>query len=143
MADIRHLLSVRAASARVWEAMATPAGLDSWWTLECAGEPRVGERYALNFGPGYVWTGEVVRAEPERALEWIIRDAQADWEGTRVGFELEQAGELTTVRFHHTGWSEENDHYIGSSTCWAMYLRLMKRFVEHGERVPYGERLEA
>ena len=30
-----------------------------------------------------------------------------------------------------------------STFCWAMYLRLLKRFVEAGEVVPYAERLDA
>jgi hypothetical protein len=33
-------------------------------------------------------------------------------------------------------------HYRTSSFCWAMYLRLLKRYVEHGEVVPYEKRLD-
>jgi hypothetical protein len=46
------------------------------------------------------------------------------------------------VRFHHTGWPQSNDHYRISCYCWAMYLRLLKRNVERGEVVPFGQRLE-
>ncbi|MCH8956850.1 SRPBCC domain-containing protein, partial [candidate division KSB1 bacterium] len=37
---------------------------------------------------------------------------------------------------------EANEHYRVSCYCWAMYLRLLKRYVEHGETVPYEDRLD-
>ncbi|HUF05534.1 MAG TPA: SRPBCC domain-containing protein [Aridibacter sp.] len=49
----------------------------------------------------------------------------------------------TMVRFSHTGWPEDNDHYRTSSFCWAMYLRLMKKWVDEGTVVEYGKRLDA
>ncbi len=55
--------------------------------------------------------------------------------------EHEQRGEVTQVRFEHTGWPVANDHYRISNYCWAMYLRLLKRYVEAGEVVPYEKRL--
>ena len=36
-----------------------------------------------------------------------------------------------------------NAHYRTSAFCWAMYLRLLKKYVETGEVVPYERRLEA
>jgi len=30
-----------------------------------------------------------------------------------------------------------------SCYCWAMYLRIMRRYLEHGESVPYERRLDA
>ena len=29
-----------------------------------------------------------------------------------------------------------------SCYCWVMYLRILKRYVEHGEMVPYERRLD-
>jgi hypothetical protein len=30
----------------------------------------------------------------------------------------------------------------GSCDCWAMYLLILRRYVEHGEQVAYEERLD-
>lgn len=49
---------------------------------------------------------------------------------------------MAEVLFYHTGWKEANAHYRISAFCWAMYLRLLKRYVESGERVRYEERLD-
>ena len=69
--------------------------------------------------------------------------ADNDWRGTRLHIELQEQGGVTQVRFQHLGWPQANEHYRVSNFCWAMYLRLLKRYVERGEIVPYEERLEA
>ena len=38
--------------------------------------------------------------------------------------------------------SAADDHSRISSYCWAIYLRVLKHWIERGERVPYGRRLE-
>ncbi len=38
--------------------------------------------------------------------------------------------------------SAADDHSRISSYCRAMYLRVLKHWIERGERVPYGRRLE-
>lgn len=78
-----------------------------------------------------------------RAFELEMTGADDDWTGTRVGFLLEPEQGHTWVRFYHTGWREANRHYRRSSYCWAMYLRLLKRYLEHGETVAYEDRLSA
>jgi hypothetical protein len=35
------------------------------------------------------------------------------------------------------------ERYRISSNCWAMYLRILRRSLEHGESVPYEKRLDA
>ncbi len=50
--------------------------------------------------------------------------------------------DITQVRFYHRGWPVETEHYRISCYCWAMYLRVMKRYLEHGEIVPYERRLD-
>jgi hypothetical protein len=72
-----------------------------------------------------------------------LTEADEDWQGTRVGFLLDENDGGTQVRFHHTGWPAANEHYRVSCYCWAMYLRLLKRYVEHGEVVDYDVRLDA
>ena len=46
------------------------------------------------------------------------------------------------VLFYHKGWPSENECWRVSCSCWAMYLRLLRRNLEYGEFVPYEKRLE-
>ena len=139
--DILHDFPIDVPIARVFAGVSTPAGLDQWWTKRSAGKPVQNGEYELWFGPKFDWRARVTRSVADQAFELEITRADADWIGTRVGFELEGSKKSTQVRFHHTGWPANNDHYRISCFCWAMYLRILKRHLEFGETVPYEERL--
>jgi uncharacterized protein YndB with AHSA1/START domain len=141
MAEILHDFPVNASPTRVFQAFATPTGLDSWWTLRSTGAPKLGGKYLLDFGPGYEWQARVTRCVPGREFELEFTNAMEDWVGSRVGVVLEEVAGGTLIRFHHRGWSEASEHFRTSSYCWAMYLRVMKRNLEFGEVVPYDDRL--
>ena len=143
MPDIRHDFPIKAPGERVFEAVATPAGLDAWWTQRSEGVPSEGAEYELSFGPDYDWRAKVTRCVKGSEFELEIVRADEDWTGTRVGFRLEPEEGFTQVRFYHEGWPDGNEHYRISCFCWAMYLRILKRYLEHGEFVPYADRLDA
>jgi uncharacterized protein YndB with AHSA1/START domain len=143
MPDIVHDFPIFAPRDRVFDAIASSNGLDAWWTLTSSGEPGAGNTYALGFGPDHQWAATVTSCVNGFEIEWELTEADDDWRGTRVGFRLDDRGERhTDVHFHHTGWPDAGAHYRTSCYCWAMYLRILKRFVEHGEVVEYDRRLD-
>lgn len=143
MADIFHDFPVKAPLNRVFELVSTPQGLDCWWTHRSEGKPVEGAEYTLGFGPRYHWRARVTRCVPAIEIEFEILCDDTDWNHTRVGLQLESRGETTWVRFTHTGWPGANGHYRISCHCWALYLRILRRYLEHGESVPYESRLDA
>jgi uncharacterized protein YndB with AHSA1/START domain len=144
VADILSDVLIRAPRKRVFDAVSTPAGFDAWWTKASTGTPREGARFTLDFGPEFQWAGTVAKCVAPSSFEILITEADPDWVGTRVGFELQPRPESATrLLFHHTGWPAANDHWRGSCYCWNAYLRLLKRHLEHGELVPYERRLDA
>lgn len=142
MADIFHDFPIRATPERVFDAISSPEGLDAWWTLRSEGEPRDGAEYQLFFGGQYDWRGRVRRAEPASEFEMEITEADEDWVGTVVRFRLTPRDGGTWVEFAHTGWPEANQHFRISCHCWGLYLRVMRRALEHGENVAYKDRLD-
>ena len=142
MTDIHHHFLIKAKLGAVMQAVSTPEGLDTWWTKTASGSPTQESPYALGFGTTCEWHAVVTRSA-DTEFELQLTEADSDWMGTRVRFQLEEADGSTQVRFHHTGWPESNEHQRQSSYCWAMYLRLLKRYVELGEVVPYEKRLDA
>ena len=143
MAEILHQFPIKAPIEEVFEAVSTPEGLDRWWTLRCSGKPEPDAIWELYFGPEYDWRAVVTRFVKDNEFELSITEAMPDWVGARVGFNLFEENGVTTVRFHHRGWVEKSEHFCISSYCWATYLRLLKRNVEHGEFVLYHERDDA
>lgn len=133
---------IKASADRVFRAVSTPGGLDTWWTKRSKGKPIEGGEYELGFGPEYDWRAKVTRCVPNSEFELELVSAHEDWKGTRVGVRLEEKGGTTNVRFYHTGWPKGNEHWRISCYCWPMYLRVMRRNIEHGEIVPYDKRLD-
>jgi uncharacterized protein YndB with AHSA1/START domain len=142
MPDIRHRFPVRAPADRVFAMFADPKLLSTWWTLDAEGVPETGETYRLGFGPEYQWQGLLAACDPHRWIEWEMLEADDDWTGTKVGARLTERDGRTIVDFYHSGWRHANEHYRTTSCCWAQYLRILRRYVEHGERVPYDVRLD-
>ncbi len=142
VADILHDLPIDAPIDRVFEAVSTSAGLDAWWTERSKGVPREGHEYELGFGPEFAWRARVTRVVRPTEFELMLTRADQDWTGTQLGFRLEPRNGKTWLQFAHTGWPDRNEHYRVSCTCWAMYLRILRRFLEHGEIVPYDVRLD-
>lgn len=143
MPEILHSLTILAPIDLTFEAVTKPACLDRWWTESSSGTPERGGAYELHFGRGTNWRAVVHTFAPPSSVEFELVEAADDWVGTRVGFHLESSGRATTLRFWHTGWKADTDHFRISSYCWAMYLRLLKRYLEHGETVDYENRADA
>jgi hypothetical protein len=58
MADILQEFTIKVPRERVFEAMATPPGLDRWWTKSSTGEAKENAEYELSFGPGLRLAGK-------------------------------------------------------------------------------------
>ena len=143
MPDIFHTFMVNAPSEKVFNGITTAEGLDTWWTKSSQVDQTVGGNYTLYFGPEYNWKAAVKKYNPSKQFELEMTESDADWNGTLVGFTLDAMEDNTTsVNFYHTGWPENNEHFRISSYCWAMYLRLLKRYIEFGEQVVYEQRLD-
>lgn len=102
----------------------------------------LGAEYQLWFGAEYDWRARVSALVPGRLFELEVTVAMDDWVGTRIRAELEEVDGVTTLRFSHLGWPDASEHFRVSTFCWAMYLRVMRRHVEHGEVVAYEQRLD-
>ena len=142
MPDICHQFMIKHTPSKVFENVHTSKGLDNWWTKNSEVKPETGGIYSLYFGAGYNWKAVVTIFETEQLFELQFTEADKDWMGTKVGFLLTPKDGKTVVNFYHTGWPIENEHFKISSYCWAMYLRILKRYTEFGEQVPYENRLD-
>lgn len=140
MPTIYHDLVITAPILKVFEGITNPALIDEWWTEKCQGTPELNKEYTLGFTPECIWKASVTVFEKNKSFELTLTDAQEDWLGTKVGFVVEENGKDTKLKFQHCGWKEINEHFRISSYCWAVYLRILKRYLEAGIRIPYKER---
>jgi uncharacterized protein YndB with AHSA1/START domain len=142
MPDIFHNFTIKSSPEKVFENICRSEGLDNWWTKNSVAKPEKGGEYLLDFGPQYRWKAVVSKYETNQIFELQFTDADADWIGSKVGFSLKVKNGNTDVYFYHSGWPQVNEHFKISSYCWAMYLRILKRYTEKVEQVPYEKRLD-
>jgi len=143
MADILHDLIIESSQSNVFQGVSSPDLINQWWTLACEGGARIGAEYRLFFGEGFDWRAKVISYELDNRLDLKMTICDHDWMDTVVGFHLEAVKVGTKLRFQHRYWKDWNDHFRTSSYCWAMYLRILKRYLEFGEEVHYSQRLNA
>jgi uncharacterized protein YndB with AHSA1/START domain len=79
--DIILDFPINAPLDRVFQAMSTPEGLDSWWTQRSEGKPSPETEYELWFGPEYHWRAKVTRCVPNSEFELEMVQADDDWNG--------------------------------------------------------------
>ncbi|MEE9371746.1 MAG: SRPBCC domain-containing protein [Saprospiraceae bacterium] len=143
MYAILHNLHINAKPSQVFSMISTSRGLNKWWTLEADGHPVKGERYRFYFSEEYDWAGIVTKVQIDDYIEWEMLDCDQDWNGTKVGIEIFPTEIGTNVKFYHKNWKETNDHFRDTSYGWAIYFRLLKRYIEHDEYVPFDHRENA
>lgn len=141
MQTIYHHFQISDSIENVFKQIATPVGLNKWWTDDASGITELNQTYHLHFGDEYHWMANITKLEPDTLFELSFIKADADWLYSSIGFNLSYDNDLTQVAFYHTGWKTNNEHFKISNYCWAMYLRLLKRYLEFGELVPYKDRL--
>lgn len=126
MFGIYHDIVLDIAPENVFAAFSTEARLNSWWTDRCKADRRIGGTYAFHFDPDYHWSAEVIELTESKQITWVFTQADHDWTGTRLSFNLIHSNGKLLLRMEHTGWKARNHHFRHSSYWWAQYLRKLK-----------------
>lgn len=142
MPPIRYATYINCPPERVYEALATGSGWESWFTTRASIDARPGGRYEFfwqNFGAErttLTLTGPVIEAVP--GISFSFRWGSGGGE-TTVRLSLEPRGAGTLVRVSESGYSYEEADVRSCLDCacgWGEALTLLKFYLEYG--VNYG-----
>jgi len=137
MIAIRHRIGIDAPQSQVQQALATTAGVASWWTDDLVGDDTVGGKLQFYFGrPEPRLVVEVMDVSDDR-VGWRCLEGPDEWVGTTITFELSEADGETVVIFTHDGWREAVPFLGHCSTKWAYFLLGMKAMFEGGRATPF------
>ena len=135
MAQISHLVRIRARPEEVFRRVASTAGIGEWFTEASSPDYSEGGTLELRFGGDPVSFTIVELAQPSRIV-WHCTSKENSWFDTDIAFEFVPDGERTLVRFDHLGWPEVTDRFRDCSMSWAYFLESLRSLVEEGRGTP-------
>lgn len=136
--SIKHLFHIAAPRAKVFTTISSVEGASQWWTIGTSGSGEVGGVLEFAFGPHGVMNAKVEKLVPRELVEWKVLEGPEDWPGTTLSFKLDENDGKTRVRFEHSGWSHNGDHYAASCFSWARYMESLRQLCQTGKGEGHG-----
>jgi uncharacterized protein YndB with AHSA1/START domain len=137
LADIKHLLTIKALPQKVYQAITEQEGLANWWTRETLARPQIGSVSEFKFGNRYHNKMRITRLEPDKLVEWECLMGDKEWIGTTFRFALEEKDGETILCFTHGNWKEMTDFFASCNFHWGHYMSSLKNYCETGQGEPF------
>lgn len=133
MPDILHAIQIVAAAKDVYPLTAGGGGFAQWWAedvteVEGAVEPGF-------FGRTTIYRLRLIDGIPGHRAEWRCETGN-EWAGTRMLFEVSEAGSGKLLRFSHAGWESETPYFRSCNTTWGGLMFRLKAAAEGKNRGP-------
>jgi uncharacterized protein YndB with AHSA1/START domain len=133
--DIRINVVIKAAPEKVYSAVTTQEGLESWWCKQTTAKPEPGFVNVFTFGK-FRNEMKITTLTPNKQVAWKCIDSIEEWIDTEIYFDLEEKDGKTIVRFAQAGWRAVTDTFAGCTYDWAIFLKSLKSFCETGSGTP-------
>jgi uncharacterized protein YndB with AHSA1/START domain len=142
--EIMHLIKIRAAQDKVYQAVSTAEGIRDWWTRDAALDPKVGGNGEFGFyGQRMVIKVKIAELTPPRHVAWdSVSSTGGGFDGTTISFDLKSEDGVTSVLFAHRGFKAAGEQVASATTRWGFYLLSLKRYLETGKGSPNPEDTE-
>jgi len=144
MPEILHLLKIRAARDKVYQAVSTAEGIRNWWTRDAALDPDVGGAGEFGFyGHRMVIKIKVTELAAPKRIAWnAVSSTGGAFDGTTISFDLTLEGDVTALSFAHRGFKADAGNIASATTRWGFYLLSLKRYLDTGRGTPNPEDTE-
>ena len=142
--SIRHRLRIEVPVETVYHALTTKEGLQGWWTpdVEIENGLQQGGILKFGFGPQNQHNQTTLRIEALHhydLVKWSCLEANPEWIGTEISFELEPHVKGAVLNFSHNNWQAYTNEFAGCSYAWALFLKSLKRLCETGKGLPFPD----
>jgi len=137
MYSLDHYLHINAEINKVYEAITTIDGLQSWWTTFTSGSTKLNEIINFDFPPNFYNKMEVVEMIENKKVTWKVIDGESLWIDTFITFSLDTNDGKTRMRFSHSNWVEKKDFFAACNFTWARYLESLRQLCETGQGKPF------
>jgi uncharacterized protein YndB with AHSA1/START domain len=138
MKAIIHVLTIKGSRADVFRALATQAGLSSWWSTDVTAETQVGGTIRFRFLGDFHPEMEIVALEEPRLVKWRCVAGHDNWRDNEFEFHLDEMSGGTRLKFVQTYSRELDDVQYGTYNFnWGYYLESLRLYAEEGKGKPF------
>jgi hypothetical protein len=117
------------------EAFAAISNVRGWWSGEIEGRTdKLGEEFTYRYEDVHFSKQRITEFVPGKKVVWLVLDSylsfaedKAEWNGTKVAFEVFQTGDKTEIRFAHLGLVPEFECFDNCSSAWTFYINSSLR----------------
>ncbi len=141
MPNIVHRVGIlNTTSQKVYDAVATKDGIESWWTLQVYGAFQEGDVLQFKFGAGGP-DFEVIELIPNKKVVWKCISGPSEWMDTFIEFNISEQDNEIVLLFKHSEWKEEVEFMNHCSTQWAYFIMGLKdKLAGIRDAKPYGSK---
>ncbi|HEY7282105.1 MAG TPA: SRPBCC domain-containing protein [Actinomycetota bacterium] len=139
MDTILHVVDVPANQADVYAAIATEAGLASWWTTKVRADERVGGEIDFTFVPEvFNPRMRIDTLDEPNVVAWTCVGDAAGWQDASIRFDLRAHEQGTRVTFRQGYGEPLDDESFGVFNFnWGYYLESLRTYCESGAGKPF------
>jgi uncharacterized protein YndB with AHSA1/START domain len=131
MPEIRHLISIEAPPETIYTALATSAGLASWWTADSTADDTVGGKAEFGFDhKSVIFRMKIETLAPGRQVVWSCRGDNPEWVGTTLTWTIEPSDGGSLLRFTQSGWRDMTDMVATCNSTWGELMYRLKASAE-------------
>ena len=131
MPEIRHLISIEAPPQKVYAALATSAGLASWWTADSTADGTVGGKAEFGFDHrSVIYRMAIETLDSNRQVVWTCRGGNPEWVGTTLTWTIEPSDGGSLLRFTQSGWRDMTDMVATCNSTWGELMYRLKASAE-------------
>lgn len=132
--DVLLAIEVEADPKVVYDTIAEPDGLATFWTPDVRREDGDGRDLSLGFESAPTRLPvSIIAAETPNSITWAFDGDWPSWSGTAASWSLEQTDRSTRVVFRHAFPDTMPDFDFGSvALTWALVVARLKSVIESG-----------
>ncbi|WP_411029634.1 SRPBCC family protein [Spongiimicrobium sp. 3-5] len=138
MQKTTHFIGAKTTREKMFQAIATPEGLQKWWASSASGSVAIGEMLQLDFKE---LTTLFFRCDALVTNEHLVLtcfDSFKTWNDTQLVFDIEEKeGQVFLTHTHQNIAEEDQESLTYFTSKWTVYLLSLKQYLETGEGTPY------
>ena len=130
--DFTMVIEVDQTPSQVFNALKHPA---QWWSGEIHGSAeKPGDEFTYRYEDFHFSTQRIAEMIQDQKIVWLVTDSvinyvadKREWTGTKIVFEIAEAGGKTQLRFTHLGLKPDIECYDSCSNSWRQLIQQSLR----------------